>query len=574
MNWIRRHRAAVIVAAVVVFFGLRLLPSPDTITGNLPIGSNPAGSSGGGGGAGKTKATPQPVVLDPNQVKDQQHPFLFVRAGTVKYGAEVVIGGQSFQPNQELSITLKPSGNAKPIGLGTVTADKNGVVADSSLGLPQEVGTGDYTVVATPTKGGASVEAGVRVVSDQTWVKLTADTSKTGGAVGYEGGGFAPGETVSMHLDSLGTEAIGTVEASAQGAISGAARLPLADEGSHTLLFYGDQSKTPAITDVSIVGFHPWVVLDNYSPGPEEQVGFGGTDFAPGEKVYVFLNDLKSGPVDSVQVGADGSFKAPGALKLSAGMQGKQKLLFVGSQTQMAAEADFEVLPYPGSLQLTNYAGPPGSEVAFTGNGFSAGEELQAYVGEAGKGTKVSTFKADAKGAFSGAGAFRIPRDTKAGDITLSVAGQVSSTQPSVSFKVLALSPWAEVKQDRSGKAVVVGHGFAVGEAVDLFLGGAGDKPVGTTAADKDGNATFAPQEIRVESDKGTPVQLKGRDSGGEAKANYYGGGAPESTPAAGSQPPAGQPSGGSGEQGPGGIEFRPDSTPGAATPVPTVSGH
>ncbi|HEX2987134.1 MAG TPA: hypothetical protein VHS06_03075, partial [Chloroflexota bacterium] len=497
-------------------------------------------------------------------------PFLIVRAGSVKRGAEVVVGGQSFQPYQELSITIKPSGDGKPLGLGTVTADKNGVVADSSLGLPQELGTGDYTVVATPTKGGASVEASLRVISDQTWTKLTADTAKTGGAVGYDGGGFAPGEIVSMHLDSLGTDAIGTVQATDQGTIAGAVRLPLAGEGSHTLLFYGDQTKTPAITDVSIVGFHPWVVLDNYSPGPEEQVGFAGSDFAPGETVYVFLNDLKSGPVDSVEVASDGSFKAPGALKLAAGMQGKQKLLFVGSQTQMASEADFQVLPYPGALQLTLYAGPPGSEVAFTGSGFSAGEEVTAYIGEPGNGTKVSTFKADAKGAFSGAGSFRIPRDTKAGDVSLSVAGQVSGTQPSVSFKVLSLSPWAEVKQDRSGMAVVVGHGFAVGEAVDLFVGGAGDKPVATAAADKDGNATFAPQEIRVESNKGAPVQLKGRDSGGEAKANYYGGGAPESTPAAGGQPPAGQPTSGAGNQS-GGIEFRPDTTPGAATPVPTA---
>ncbi len=573
MNWIVRHKTAVAVAAVAIFFGLRLLPSPGAITDKIPGGSGQANPSGGSGAA-KGKATPPPITIDPSQAKAQQNPFLILRAGTVQRGAEVVVGGQSFQPNQELAITIKPSGDAKPVGLGTVTADKNGVVADSSLGLPQDLGAGDYTVAATPTRGGGNpVEATLHVVSDQTWIKLTSDTAKTGTAVGFEGGGFAPGETVSMHLDSLGTTPIGTVQASDQGTIAGAVRLPLADEGTHTLFFYGDQTRKPAIIDVSVIGFHPWVVLDNYSPGPEEQVGFAGTDFAPGERVYVFLNDLKSGPVDSVEVAADGTFKAPGALKLAAGMQGKQKLLFVGSQTQMAAEADFQVLPYPGALQLTLYAGPPGSEVAFTGSGFSAGEEVTAYIGEPGTGTKVSTFKADAKGTFQGAGSFRIPRDTKAGDITLSVAGAVSGTQPAVSFKVISLSPWAEVKQDRSGKAVVVGHGFAVGEAVNLIIGGTTDKPVGTAAADKDGNATFTPQEIQVQSDKGTQLQLKGSDSGGEAKANYYGGGAPESTPVAGNEPPSGQPSGGNGGQS-GGIEFRPDTTPGAATPTPTVSRH
>jgi hypothetical protein len=244
----------------------------------------------------------------------------------------------------------------------------------------------------------------------------------------------------------------------------------------------------------------------------------------------------------------------------------------------MMADADFSILPYPGALQLTLYAGPPGSQVAFTGNGFSAGADVLVYMGQPGTGTQVSSFKAHAKGAFSGAGAFRIPRDTKAGDITLSVAGQVSGSQPSVSFRVLALSPWAEVKQDRSGKAVVVGHGFAVGEAVDLFLPqSGGDKPVATAAADKDGNAGFAPQEIQTEENKSARVQLKGRDSGGEAKAEYYGGAAPESTPAPGSQEPGSTPAPGSpgpggsgpGGDGAGGIEFRPDTTPGSATPMP-----
>ncbi len=556
MMAILRNRTLLVILALALLVVVRVMPLPQ-----IPIGggSQPNQSPAGTATKGRGQATPtvRPVALGSQQVKEQLHPFLVLRTGTVRRGGPLVVGGQSFQPNQELAMTMKRQGDDgdAALELGTLTADKNGVVPDSSVQLPEGLSSGTYTITATPTMGGSPVETSVRVESDQTWGKLTSDTAKPSGAAGFEGGGFKPGETVYLYLDSLASQPLATVQASDQGDVSGVLRVPLAREGSHTILFYGDQSRMPAIVDLTILGFHPWVVLDNYSPGPEQQVGFAGSDFAPGERVHVFFNSLASGPVAAVQVADDGTFKAPGAVKLAPGVQGQQKMIFVGDASQVEAEVDFTIQPYPSVLQLTLWAGPPGSEVAFVGNGFAAGEEIRAYLGKPGQGTPVSTFHADEKGNFSGAGAFRVPRDTKVGELTVSATGQVSGTQASVTFKVLTLSPWADVKQDPSGGTVIGGHGFAVGEQVDLMVGQS-DKAQATAEADKQGNVLFPAMQLPPGGNDGTSIRLKGKDSSGEAKTNYYGSGPSER-------------SGESGNPGAGNLEFRPAGTPGSGTPTP-----
>ncbi|MGE5618993.1 MAG: hypothetical protein ACM3US_07000 [Sphingomonadaceae bacterium] len=547
-----RNRKLLIALAFALLLGWRLLPESLGPLGGQSSGPAPAGTASRGGQA---RATPQTVTIGSQQLQEELRPFLVLRTGQVRRGGPLVVGGQLFEPYQELELALRGEGgdDDSTLVLGTAVTDKNGVMADTSFPLPENLASGVYAVVAVPTMGGGPVEASVRVESDQTWGRLTSDTTKPYSAVGFEAGGFKPGENVAVYLDNLGTQPLSVAVASDQGDISGVLRVPFAQEGSHSVLFYGDQSRMPAEVGLTILGFYPWVVLDNYSPGPEQQVGFAGSDFAPGETVHVFFNSLESGPVAAVQVGDDGTFKAPGAVRLAPGLKGEQTLLFVGNQSQTTSEVEFTIQPYPSVLQLTLWAGPPGSEVAFVGNGFAAGEEVNAYVGEPGQGAPVSTFRADEKGNFSDAGAIRIPHDAEPGEFTLSVTGQVSGTQASVVFKVLPLSPWVEVRPDLSGGTVVVGHGFAVGEQVDLAFGQSGDKVSATAQADRQGNAEFPSMEVPREGERGTSIQLKGRDSGGEARTNYYAG------------PPA--ESGGEPES-PGSLEFRPEETPGAATPT------
>ena len=325
-----------------------------------------------------------------------------------------------------------------------------------------------------------------------------------------------------LHLDNLSTPPAATAEASEYGGISGVFRTPMAEEGDHIIVFYGEESQTPALASLFVLGFHPWVVLDNYSPLPEQAVGFAGSDFTPGERVFVFLNSLESAPMAVVQVGDDGTFQAPRAIPLAPGLKGEHTLLFVGSQSQTTTEAKFEIQPYPASLELTSYAGPPGSEVAFVGNGFSRGEEILAFWGEPGSGSLVSTFHADDKGTFSGAGGFRVPGNARSGNVTLTVVGQVSEAEASVTYAVLPITPWAEVGQDEDGRLLVTGRGFAPGEKVELRLGRASDPAGATSEADEGGDAEFEPLDLPAEREGPVPILLRGAESGGQAEVEFY----------------------------------------------------
>lgn len=549
MRSILRNRTLLIALALLVLVGVRLVPQQVSGPGG-PSSSGPPGSTVGApktGSQGRPGApTATPAVIDPQQIQDQTSPLLLLRAATVKRGAQLAVSGQAFRPYQELVISIQRQGENTAQELGTVTTDKNGYLPDVSLSLPEGIAPGPYTVIATPALGGPSVEASLRVEGDQTWARLTSEASKPNGAVGYEGGGFTPGERVRLHLDNLSTPPAAVAEASEYGEISGVFRVPMADEGDHTIVFYGEEGKTPALTSLFVLGFHPWVVLDNYSPLPEQAVGFAGSDFTPGEKVFVFLNSLESAPMAVVQVGEDGTFQAPGAIPLAPGLKGEHTLLFVGSQSQTTTEAEFEIQPYPASLELTSYAGPPGSEVTFVGNGFSRGEEILAYWGEPGTGSLVSTFHADDKGTFSGAGSFRVPRNVRGGNVTLTVVGQVSEAEASVTYAVLPITPWAEVKQDEEGRLLVTGRGFAPGEKVELRLGRASDPAGATSDADEGGNAGFEPLDIPAEREGAVPILLRGVESGGQAEVEFY----PSAAPERGEQP-----------QDRGSLEFEPAPT-------------
>ena len=73
---------------------------------------------------------------------------------------------------------------------------------------------------------------------------------------------------------------------------------------------------------------------------------------------------------------------------------GDQQLVFLGHQSGARVVAKFVVLPFTPSLQLTSYAGRPGTQIAFTGDGWARDEALHAFVGEGNR--EIAAFHADA----------------------------------------------------------------------------------------------------------------------------------------------------------------------------------
>ncbi|HYW88736.1 MAG TPA: hypothetical protein VFB50_13250, partial [Chloroflexota bacterium] len=221
---------------------------------------------------------------------------------------------------------------------------------------------------------------------------------------------------------------------------------------------------------------------------PYSAMGFTGRDFAPSEEIEVFLGQ-RSGP-SLLRLAADsnGQFSVRSAFNLPDSARGDQQLMFVGHQSGAQITARFVVLPFSPGLQLTNYAGRPGTPIAFTGNGWARNETMRAFIGESR--TPLTTFQADADGDFSGAGGFRLPVSMVASGVPLTVRGDTSRAEVTLWYQALELKPSAELTAYQGPRGTVVaftGRSFAGGEVVRVHLRDRGGPELASALASDDG---------------------------------------------------------------------------------------
>jgi hypothetical protein len=238
----------------------------------------------------------------------------------------------------------------------------------------------------------------------------------------------------------------------------------------------------------NVQGFSPWVVLDSYSVAPYAVIGFTGQDFVPDEEIEVFLGQRSGQPLLRLAADAGGQFAVKNAFNLPDVAHGDQQLLFVGHQSGTEITAKFVVLPFSPSLQLSNYAGRPGTSIAFIGDGWARGETLHVYAGEGN--ALVATFQSDASGAFTSAGQFRLPMGTVAGGVPLTVKGDTSQADVTLWYQALELKPSAELTAYQGPPGTVVsftGRSFAGGERVTIHLRDRGGPELASATASDDG---------------------------------------------------------------------------------------
>jgi hypothetical protein len=312
---------------------------------------------------------------------------------------------------------------------------------------------------------------------------------KSNHTFGFSGSGFAPGEQVEVRIGGLGGTPLATFPADLQGEVTAQnVPLPLVQAGDYTVYFVGQQSRNPVSVGFNIQGFSPWVVLDGYSLAPYSVVGFRGQDFVPGDPVEVYLDKADGQPLLRLAADGDGQFAVKNAFALPDLAHGDHQLLFFGKKSGANITAKFVVLPFSPGLQLTNYAGRPGTSISFTGDGWARNETLHVLIGE-GR-TQVATFQSDATGAFSDGGLFRLPIGTVAGGVPLTVRGNVSQAEVTVWYQALELKPSAELTAYKGPPGTVVaftGRAFAGGETVRVHLQDRGGTELGSGVASEDG---------------------------------------------------------------------------------------
>ena len=406
-------------------------------------------------------------------------------------GNPVVISGTGFAPGEVIDVVQGTT------VLASTPADTAGAVISAPIVVPFDA-NGPISYGLKGQSSGALAE--VTITAGEYNATISSDNYyvRPGVPFNVTGGGFAPGETVTVTLGDT-TETATADEFGTTNAVALTLPFPQVSEDkptetSFTVTFIGDKSKAKAETNITPAPFYANVSPSTWYDQSGKPVSFSGEGFANGESVAVTLNGV---PAGTALVGALGTFELTG-LTLPYGIDAAN-YAFKGSQSGATASVTIGLAPYSPNVSPSTWYGKPGSAITFTGDGFAPGETVTAKLGT----TSLGTATVDADGAFTFDGGTLPFSGPALYSFTGSLTASVSTVEVGISgfYAGLQLSSY----YGPGGTAVVVeGSGFAPGENVAVTFG---TTAVGPVATDTDGafsvrtTAPFAPAgQVTVEA--------------------------------------------------------------------------
>ena len=463
-------------------------------------------------------ATPTPTPLPLEGVAPRAGGVLVLSPEATRPGVRVGVQGYGFPPGAAVRVAVVDGTGLPVLPVALAEADAEGRLGGVAFVVPQGLPAGRYVVQAAHAAGVAAVPllvaGGYPDAEPERWAVLPLEE------VVIAGSGFAPGEAVRAHVDSLALPPVATATAGGQGDVTLRFPLPLVGQGTHPVFVLGEETQVPVTVPLTVLGFEPWVLLSSYAAPPETSLGFEGHGFARGEEVTVTW-ERTGRVVATLRADDAGSFAAEEVFLVPAGAEGTNTFTFTGRLSRRTVEATLEVLPFSPTLELTSYVGPPGSVVAFTGSGYARGEVLRAYLGTPEEGVAVAAFRAGPEGAFEAQGAFPIPYDHPGGEATVTLVGERSGAPVSLAFSVSPLAPWAALSAvvGRPGAALsVAGGGFGAQETLAVTLG----EETVTVRTDAEGAFEGAgPLRVPEDATGTVTVRVVGRETGAQAEAAF-----------------------------------------------------
>jgi hypothetical protein len=181
----------------------------------------------------------------------------------------------------------------------------------------------------------------------------------------------------------------------------------------------------------------PTVHLDTYTGKPTHTFSFGGSGFAPGEQVDVFLGPRTSDPLASLSADDQGDIESQNTT-VPFLSPGDYNLTFVGHSSQSPVSVGFNVQGFAPWVVLDNYALAPRSGLGFHGEDYVPGELVQVYLNSR-LSQPITQVTADSNGHFAISNAFALPDLT--GNNQLIFVGQQSQTEVTATFAVVARPP-------------------------------------------------------------------------------------------------------------------------------------
>lgn len=332
--------------------------------------------------------------------------------------------------------------------------------------------------------------------------------AQQGGRVSFRAGGFAPGETVIFRVGpaAAGSADVDLARARADaGGVVATGPITLPDDlysGTHPLKAIGQSSSRQVTATLDVHAKAPWINVSTNGIKPLENFGLIVGGFQPGESIQVSLEPAPRGPNGESQDPTKLSKPTP-LTSLRADLVGNTTwsevgfpLLRPGSYTLVARGKssgkklieNIVVTAFTPTVQLSPWAGPPGTRIQLNVRGFAPGETVRIFLGQ--DTTAALTTTADRYGNFWGVGPIRVPYDATDGSLTLRLVGAASGAEGSAAFQILAPKPWLDLTTWSGPPGAPVGFsggGWAADERVAIHLGSASGPVVDEALADDSG---------------------------------------------------------------------------------------
>jgi len=491
--------------------GLVATSAADTTTGQSAPGATPATVT--------PQAKPSPT---PNNVP----PILLLNAGKVTRRSVITASGYGFAPFERVRLERKV-GTGKPQPLVTGKTDKDGNFSGTVFKIEDAWSNGTQTVDVVGLTSGRRASAQFAVEGGMPGAAPTTYSGKPMSQVSFSGGGFHPNEPITIYFDSLNSTSIGRLRADSHGNVQVKdIAVPPSAPGDHAFLLVGTESQAPVRIPFSVLAFNPWIGLTTYTPQPEATIGVTGHDYAPGERVVVFLDSTSGPPLAEAVVDKKGEFTLKSAFSIPWNRRGKLKVFAVGALSQVVTDTTLTVLPFTPTFGLTTYAGPPGTVVGLTGQGFAHSERLTVEL-KVNNHPVAFAVQTDKMGRIASSPSIRIPDHAPAGKLPVTVIGEHSQVPASVTFAVLPLNPWITTVPAVGPAGIQIaltGGGFEPGEKVLVSVvgsNGTGGAPITLATNETGGVPRSGALPIASSAAGKVEVQAVGASSGARATATY-----------------------------------------------------
>ncbi len=282
-----------------------------------------------------------------------------------------------------------------------------------------------------------------------------------------EGGGYTPGETISLYLGSAGGTPAGTATVG-DDSFWGPVTLnipPNTPQGPLAIVAVGSVTTEPQTNSFYVVPFTPSITMTgNNTPG--SILTITGQGFSPNESIRFTVNGVEVGTAGT---DGSGSFTEGSAIIPNVAV-GNYELHATGQASGSRAIGYLYVGAFYPSITPSTYYLLPTQILNFSGSGFSANETIQIFEGQSQ--TPLGIISADVNGSFTDSGNLIMPL-SYVGAKMFRLTGLTSGGSAQVEITVGNFNPFASPSTFYILPGEVLsftGGGFAVNEPVEIFF--------------------------------------------------------------------------------------------------------